>query len=158
MNARNADDTSLLLVLYCTENSTAAREKFGNQKAISSDQFFGRNQYDSDAQAEAANRLQNFSGATSISSNQYFGRPEDSPTLGSDGEYIPCVSSSGLMNAKLSLILSFSVVSLASLGNLSGSEFAKKLGQADLATLKNAVQTGAGKVCSRVTFQGGKCE
>ncbi|GJJ75086.1 ADP-ribosylation factor GTPase-activating protein 2/3 [Entomortierella parvispora] len=103
------------------ENSTAAREKFGGQKAISSDQYFGRNQYDADAQAEASSRLQNFSGATSISSNQYFGRPEDSPTLGSD-------------------------VSLSTLSNLSGSEFAKKLGQADLATLKNAVQTGAGKL------------
>ncbi|KAF9418494.1 hypothetical protein BGZ94_009685, partial [Podila epigama] len=102
------------------ENVTAAREKFGNQKAISSDQYFGRNNYDADAQAEASSRLKTFSGATSISSNQYFGRPEDSPTLGSD-------------------------VSLPSLINLSGSELAKKLGSADLETLKNAVQTGAGK-------------
>ncbi|KAF9565494.1 ADP-ribosylation factor GTPase activating protein, ER-Golgi transport [Mortierella alpina] len=102
------------------ENVTSAREKFGNQKAISSDQYFGRNQYDADAQAEASSRLQSFSGATSISSNQYFGRPEESPTLASD-------------------------VSLSSLSNLSGSELAKKLGQADLTTLKNAVQTGAGK-------------
>ncbi|KAG0355979.1 ADP-ribosylation factor GTPase activating protein, ER-Golgi transport [Gamsiella multidivaricata] len=103
------------------ENVTAAREKFGNQKAISSDQYFGRNNYDSEAQAEASSRLQSFSGATSISSNQYFGRPEDSPTLGSD-------------------------VSLSSLSNISGSDLAKKLSQADLATLKNAVQTGAGKL------------
>ncbi|KAG0237874.1 ADP-ribosylation factor GTPase activating protein, ER-Golgi transport [Actinomortierella wolfii] len=57
--------------------STTAREKFGNQKAISSDQFFGRNAYDSRAQAEATQRLQAFSGATSISSNQYFGRNEE---------------------------------------------------------------------------------
>lgn len=70
------------------ENVTAAREKFGNQKAISSDQYFGRNNYDADAQAEASNRLQSFSGATSISSNQYFGRPEESPTIGSDGTWI----------------------------------------------------------------------
>jgi len=103
------------------ENTTAAREKFGNQKGISSDQYFGRSNYDADAQAEASNRLQSFSGSTSISSNQYFGRPEDSPSLASD-------------------------VSLASLSNISGSELAKKLGQADLATLKNAVQTGAGKL------------
>ncbi|KAG0297575.1 ADP-ribosylation factor GTPase activating protein, ER-Golgi transport, partial [Dissophora globulifera] len=66
------------------ENVTAAREKFGNQKAISSDQYFGRNNYDADAQSEASSRLQSFSGATSISSNQYFGRPEESPSLGSD--------------------------------------------------------------------------
>ena len=38
------------------------------------------------------------------------------------------------------------LVSLPSLSNISGSDLAKKLGQADLATLKNAVQTGAGKV------------
>jgi len=69
------------------ENTTAAREKFGNQKAISSDQYFGRNNYDADAQAEANSRLQSFSGATSISSNQYFGRPEDSPSLTSEGAY-----------------------------------------------------------------------
>ncbi|KAF9126969.1 ADP-ribosylation factor GTPase activating protein, ER-Golgi transport [Mortierella sp. 14UC] len=103
------------------ENTTAAREKFGNQKGISSDQYFGRNNYDADAQAEASSRLQSFSGATSISSNQYFGRPEDSPSLGSE-------------------------VTLSSLSNISGSELAKKIGQADLATIKNAVQTGAGKL------------
>ncbi|KAF9436263.1 ADP-ribosylation factor GTPase activating protein, ER-Golgi transport [Entomortierella beljakovae] len=84
------------------ENTTSAREKFGNQKAISSDQYFGRGNYDSDAQAEASSRLQSFTGATSISSNQYFGRP-DEPTTGSDR-------------------------------------------QADLTTIKNAVQVGAGKL------------
>ncbi|KAF9371784.1 ADP-ribosylation factor GTPase activating protein, ER-Golgi transport [Podila verticillata] len=56
--------------------STSAREKFGTQKAISSDQYFGRGGYDSKAQAEANSRLQAFSGATAISSSQYFGRDE----------------------------------------------------------------------------------
>ncbi|KAL4249370.1 ArfGap-domain-containing protein [Abortiporus biennis] len=56
---------------------TFAREKFGNQKAISSDMYFGRNSYDPDAVAEAQTRLQSFQGATSISSNQYFGREEE---------------------------------------------------------------------------------
>ncbi|KAG0351010.1 ADP-ribosylation factor GTPase activating protein, ER-Golgi transport [Podila minutissima] len=56
--------------------STTAREKFGTQKAISSDQYFGRGGYDSKAQAEANSRLQAFSGATAISSSQYFGRDE----------------------------------------------------------------------------------
>jgi len=55
---------------------TTAREKFGTQKAISSDMYFGRNAYDPTTQAEAQTRLQNFQGATSISSNQYFGREE----------------------------------------------------------------------------------
>ncbi|ODH50614.1 hypothetical protein GX48_03296 [Paracoccidioides brasiliensis] len=54
-----------------------ARKKFGNQKGISSDEFFGRDQFDAAAQAEAKSRLSNFEGATSISSNAYFGRPED---------------------------------------------------------------------------------
>jgi len=54
-----------------------ARAKFGAQKGISSDEFFGKGSYDPNAQAEAKGRLQGFEGATSISSNAYFGRPED---------------------------------------------------------------------------------
>ncbi|KAH9828334.1 arf gtpase-activating protein [Teratosphaeria destructans] len=54
-----------------------AREKFGTQKGISSDEFFGKGSFDPNAQAEAKTRLQGFEGATSISSNAYFGRPED---------------------------------------------------------------------------------
>ncbi|KAF2791041.1 arf GTPase activating protein [Melanomma pulvis-pyrius CBS 109.77] len=54
-----------------------AREKFGVQKGISSDEFFGRNAFDPSANAQAKERLQGFEGATSISSNAYFGRPED---------------------------------------------------------------------------------
>ena len=54
-----------------------ARDKFGVQKSISSDEYFGRNQYDSNAQAEAKGRLQGFEGASSISSNAFFGRPEE---------------------------------------------------------------------------------
>ena len=56
---------------------TYARDKFGGQKAISSDMYFGRNAYDPAALSEAQTRLQGFQGATSISSNQYFGREED---------------------------------------------------------------------------------
>jgi len=56
---------------------TAAREKFGNQKAISSDMYFGRNDYDPHVVNEAQGRLQSFQGASSISSNQYFGREEE---------------------------------------------------------------------------------
>lgn len=53
------------------------RAKFGGQKGISSDEFFGRNQFDSAAQAEAKSRLAGFEGASAISSNAYFGRPDD---------------------------------------------------------------------------------
>lgn len=61
-----------------------AREKFGTQKGISSDEFFGRGNFDSNTQAEAKGRLQGFEGATSISSNAYFGRPEDEIPEGGD--------------------------------------------------------------------------
>ncbi|KAI0393850.1 hypothetical protein F5Y17DRAFT_430523 [Xylariaceae sp. FL0594] len=54
-----------------------ARQKFGNQKGISSDEFFGKGAFDPSAQNEAKSRLQGFEGATAISSNAYFGRPED---------------------------------------------------------------------------------
>ncbi|KAJ3917577.1 hypothetical protein F5877DRAFT_44411 [Lentinula edodes] len=56
---------------------TTARDKFGNQKGISSDMYFGRNSYDPQAAAEAQNRLQSFQGASAISSSQYFGRDDE---------------------------------------------------------------------------------
>ncbi|KAK5998579.1 ADP-ribosylation factor GTPase-activating protein glo3 [Cladobotryum mycophilum] len=59
------------------ESDNFARSKFGGQKAISSDEYFGKGAYDSNAQAEAKSRLQGFEGATSISSNAYFGRSEE---------------------------------------------------------------------------------
>lgn len=66
---------------------TYARAKFGTQKGISSDQYFGRGEYDPAATSEARSRLQQFEGASSISSNQYFGRDEEeephSPTVSS---------------------------------------------------------------------------
>ncbi|KAI5286907.1 ADP-ribosylation factor GTPase activating protein, ER-Golgi transport, partial [Ascosphaera atra] len=68
------------------EDLAAVRSKFGAQKGISSDEFFGRNQYDPSAQAEAKSRLTQFEGATAISSNAYFGRPEeDEPVEEYDG-------------------------------------------------------------------------
>lgn len=54
-----------------------ARKKFGTQKAISSDEVFGKGNFDPSAQAEAQSRLQGFEGASAISSNAYFGRPEE---------------------------------------------------------------------------------
>ena len=63
-----------------------ARSKFGTQKSISSDEFFGRAAYDPSTQAEAKGRLSTFEGATSISSNAYFGRPEDDMTGLEGGE------------------------------------------------------------------------
>ncbi|KAK3390226.1 arf GTPase-activating protein [Podospora didyma] len=57
-----------------------ARNKFGSQKAISSDEFFGKGNFDASVQNESRQRLQGFEGAASISSNAYFGRPEDEST------------------------------------------------------------------------------
>ena len=73
---------STIAVLTLAEpEETYARNKFSNQKGISSDQYFGRGAYDPTAEAEARTRLQQFDGATAISSNQYFGREEeDEPT------------------------------------------------------------------------------
>ncbi|KDR77460.1 hypothetical protein GALMADRAFT_224816 [Galerina marginata CBS 339.88] len=83
---------------------TTAREKFGNQKGISSDMYFGRNDYDSDNVREAQTRLQTFQGATSISSNQYFGREEEDEQGyerggGGDGSLLGDGSLAGLENA-----------------------------------------------------------
>ncbi|ANB12707.1 Glo3p [Sugiyamaella lignohabitans] len=62
---------------YSSSANSEVVNKYGNQKSISSDEFFGRNSYDPSAQAEARTRLQAFDGATSISSSSYFGRDED---------------------------------------------------------------------------------
>lgn len=61
------------------------RTRFGTQKGISSDEFFGRERFDPAAQSEAKERLRQFDSATSISSNNYFGRPEDEINALDDG-------------------------------------------------------------------------
>ncbi|KAE8149245.1 hypothetical protein BDV25DRAFT_4897 [Aspergillus avenaceus] len=66
------------------EELKQAKTRFGSQKGISSDEFFGREKFDPSAQAEAKERLRQFDGATSISSNSYFGRPEDDLPAGDD--------------------------------------------------------------------------
>lgn len=51
--------------------------KFGTQKGISSDEYFGRGpRFDENANAEARDKLQSFNGAQSISSSSYFGEDE----------------------------------------------------------------------------------
>ncbi|KAL0096012.1 hypothetical protein J3Q64DRAFT_1004304 [Phycomyces blakesleeanus] len=65
------------------EETTSARDRFGNAKAISSDQYFERNQHDPRRTAESAAKLAQFQGATSISSDQYFGRGGDGIGAGS---------------------------------------------------------------------------
>ncbi|ORZ12610.1 hypothetical protein BCR42DRAFT_439732 [Absidia repens] len=57
---------------------TQARDRFGNAKSISSDQYFQRNQYDPQLMAERSTKLSQFQNATSISSDQYFDRQQSS--------------------------------------------------------------------------------
>ncbi|KAK8118649.1 uncharacterized protein PG998_003275 [Apiospora kogelbergensis] len=68
------------------ESERYARNKFGTQKGISSDEFFGKGSFDPNAQAEAKTRLQGFEGASAISSNAYFGRPEDEEQVDDYGD------------------------------------------------------------------------
>lgn len=68
------------LLTFLDDSEKYARQKFGTQKAISSDEFFGKGVFDPSAQSEAKTRLQNFEGATSISSNAYFGTEENETT------------------------------------------------------------------------------
>jgi ADP-ribosylation factor GTPase-activating protein 2/3 len=69
------------------DEETYARKKFGNQRAISSDEFFGKGMFEAGAQAEAKSRLQGFEGAQAISSNAYFGRPEAEDAGGATEDY-----------------------------------------------------------------------
>ncbi|RIA95924.1 hypothetical protein C1645_440791 [Glomus cerebriforme] len=72
----NPNDSNRQVQNDSTDNNYA-RQKFGNQKSISSDQYFGRHNYDPDALPATSDRLRQFEGASSISSNQYFGRDDD---------------------------------------------------------------------------------
>jgi ADP-ribosylation factor GTPase-activating protein 2/3 len=74
-----------ILIFTTDDDERYARNKFGSQKGISSDEFFGRNSFDPSSKSEARTRLQNFEGASAISSNQYFGRPEDDGAPPDDG-------------------------------------------------------------------------
>jgi ADP-ribosylation factor GTPase-activating protein 2/3 len=82
------DSPWLIYPILADEELEYTRSKFGTQKGISSDEFFGRESFDPNAQAEAKSRLTNFEGQSSISSNAYFGRPEDDlPTPDEFGNY-----------------------------------------------------------------------
>lgn len=112
------------------DTPTTARDRFGNQKAISSDMYFERNAYDATAVREAQTRLQSFQGATSISSDQYFGREEE------EGEQGLLERDGGLLGD----------------GSLSGLESAAKdvvnrlLANPDVQNMQESIRTGALKL------------
>jgi len=76
-----------MLTTPSDDSDTYARQKFGTQKAISSDEFFGKGMFEAGAQAEAKSRLSGFEGAQAISSNAYFGRPEAEERAGGGDDY-----------------------------------------------------------------------
>lgn len=109
---------------------TTAREKFGTQKAISSDMFFGRNDYDPTFVAESQQRLSNFQGATSISSNQYFGREEEDELERGSSE-------GGLLGDG----------NLANLEVAAKDAIARLMANPDVQNMGESIRTGALKVC-----------
>ncbi|KAJ3119514.1 ADP-ribosylation factor GTPase activating protein, ER-Golgi transport [Physocladia obscura] len=62
------------------EEQSDAAKRFGNAKAISSDQYFGRGNYDEAASAEARERLQQFQGKSGFGSQDYYGNSENTGT------------------------------------------------------------------------------
>ncbi|KAJ7673737.1 hypothetical protein DFH06DRAFT_1173173 [Mycena polygramma] len=108
----------------------AARDKFGGQKAISSDMYFGRGSYDAQAQEEAQGRLKQFAGRTGIGSDEYFGREED-----------PGVGTSYGNNASGSMLTDGS--SLAGLEASARDVIGRVLANPDVQNVGDSIRTGA---------------
>lgn len=94
-------------------------KRFGSQKGISSDQFYGTGNYDESKAQEARNKLQAFSNSQSISSSDYYG--ED------DVQQFRHNSSGGNIEQQVY-------------------EFAEKYMGDDINVLKNALEDGAEKL------------
>ncbi|EIM86277.1 ArfGap-domain-containing protein [Stereum hirsutum FP-91666 SS1] len=110
---------------------TTARDRFGTQKAISSDMFFERNDYDQTHLSESRTRLQQFAGATSISSNQYFGRTEEE-----EAELVAANQDGGVLGDG----------SLAGLEVAAREMAARVLAREDVRDLGESIRTGALKL------------
>jgi len=129
--ASTTTTSSRFTLITADDSPTTARDKFGSQKAISSDMYFGRNSYDPAAVSEAQTRLQSFRGATSISSNQYFGRDEEEE-LADRGH-----GESGILGDG----------SLAGLELAAKDAIAKVLANPDVQNVGESIRSGALKVC-----------
>ncbi|CAN3363209.1 ADP-ribosylation factor GTPase-activating protein Glo3p [Diutina catenulata] len=102
--------------------------KYGTQKGISSDEFFGRGpRFDEDARREAQSKLQSFNGAQSISSQSYFGEPDQPRGRAASG--------------------SLNLQDIESQAREFASRFSGNAGQ-DLDVLKDALEEGATKLGS----------
>ncbi|KAI9199243.1 uncharacterized protein BJ171DRAFT_519269 [Polychytrium aggregatum] len=60
------------------ESSDDAAKRFGNAKAISSDQYFERGNYDAQASMEARDKLRQFEGKSGFGSSDYYGEEQAS--------------------------------------------------------------------------------
>lgn len=127
--AASTTGTSKKSTSVVDDSPTTARDKFGGQKAISSDMFFGRGDYDGDQVREAQTRLQSFQGASSISSNQYFGRDDEDNALREDVD-------GGLLGDG----------SLAGLESAAKDAIAKVLANPDVQNIGESIRAGALKV------------
>ncbi|KAJ3222116.1 hypothetical protein HK099_002695 [Clydaea vesicula] len=67
------------------EETGDATKRFNTAKAISSDQYFGRGNYDEAAANEARDRLRNFQGKSGFGSSDYYGRDESRPLNAAQG-------------------------------------------------------------------------
>lgn len=94
-------------------------KRFGNQKGISSDQFYGTGNYDESKAQEARSKLQAFSNSQSISSSDYYGEDDVQQFRDHNGS-----------------------------GNIEQQvyEFAEKYMGDDINVLKNALEEGAEKL------------
>ncbi|VEU20861.1 DEKNAAC101680 [Brettanomyces naardenensis] len=102
-------------------------KRFGGQKSISSDQFYGINSYDEDKAKEARTRLKSFAGAQSISSSQYYG--DDEAAQLQQQQQGQASFASGDIEQKVT-------------------QFAEKYMGEDMAVLKGALEQGAEKLGS----------
>ncbi|GMG31409.1 unnamed protein product [Ambrosiozyma monospora] len=82
MTASNAPKQATQKKYKDIEYSGDVAKRFGGQKGISSDQFYGTGSYDEEKAKEARTKLQAYSGAQSISSAQYYGGEENVDELG----------------------------------------------------------------------------
>jgi ADP-ribosylation factor GTPase-activating protein 2/3 len=114
------------------DNTTFARDKFGTQKGISSDMYFGRNDYDPHVVNEAQTRLESFQGASSISSNQYFGREDEEDDLAGQR------NTEGLLGDG----------SLAGLESAARDAYTRILANPDVQSMGDSIRSGALKVCA----------
>jgi ADP-ribosylation factor GTPase-activating protein 2/3 len=115
--------------LVADDAPTTARDRFGSQKAISSDMYFERGTYDPASVSEGRTRLAQFQGATSISSNQYFGREEE--------EALSQASDGGMLGDG----------SLAGLENAARDAVSRIIANPDVQNLGESIRSGALKVC-----------